>query len=77
MTERKSIGPTGRSFEKCKDSGGLGFMDLNMFNQALLAKQSWRIMRDLESLLSKVLRGRYFRNEDFLNALVGAHSSLA
>lgn len=59
-----------------KDRGGIGFRDLSLFNQALLAKQSWRIMRDPESLLSKVLKGRYCRNGDFLNAPEGSNSSL-
>lgn len=54
----------------------MGFRDLSMFNQALLVKQSWRISRNPESLLSKVLRGRYFRDGDFFNAHVGENSSL-
>lgn len=60
---------------KSKVSGGMGFRDLNLFNQAMLAKQSWRIIKSPESLIFKILRGRYFRNGDFLKAPIGLNSS--
>lgn len=47
-----------------------------MFNQVMLAKQSWRILRSSDSLLYKVLKGRYFRDGDFFRAKVGVNSSL-
>lgn len=61
---------------KREGSGGLGFRDLNLFNQVLLAKQSWRILRNPDSLLFKVLRGWYFKYGDFLKAPIGNNSSL-
>lgn len=51
-----------------KKDGGLGFRDLHIFNQAMLAKQSWRIIRRPNKILAKVLRGKYFKIGNFLNA---------
>lgn len=71
----KFIGQAGKDYASAKDKGGLGFRDLGMFNQAMLAKVSWRIVRNLKSLISKILRGRYFINSDFLNAPLGNNPS--
>ena len=51
-----------------KDEGGLGFCDLHSFNLAMLAKQSWRILNNPNSLCTQVLRAKNFPNGNFLNA---------
>ncbi|CAM8916829.1 unnamed protein product [Rhodiola kirilowii] len=45
--------------QKPKNNGGLGFKDLDLFNNALLMKQLWRLVKNPELLMSKVLAARY------------------
>lgn len=61
---------------QAKSRGGLGFRDLICFNQALVAKQGWRIIQNPNSLVAKVLKARYFKNVNFLKAKLGSKPSL-
>lgn len=49
-----------------KEFGGLGFRNIEDFNQALLVKQAWKLLNEPQSLLAQVYRGRYYANKDFL-----------
>lgn len=60
-----------------KREGGLGFKDLEAFNQALLAKQVWRILQNPTCLMARILQARYFPEGDILNAKLRAKSSYA
>ncbi|XP_018479302.1 uncharacterized protein LOC108850231 [Raphanus sativus] len=49
-----------------KAMGGLGLRDIQIFNQALLAKLAWRLVTAPESLLARVLLGKYCHGKHFL-----------
>ena len=62
---------------KPKAKGSMGYRDLKAFNLALLAKQGWRILQQLNSLVHRVYKAKYFAKESFLNAQVGRRPSYA
>jgi hypothetical protein len=57
--------------------GGMGFRDLTSFNKALLAKQCWRFTQSPDSLVGRIIRGKYYHGGSFLQAKVGSHPSFA
>ncbi|XP_074323324.1 putative mitochondrial protein AtMg00310 [Apium graveolens] len=58
-----------------KASGGLGFRELSKFNLAMLAKQGWRLLNNVNTLVTSIMKARYFPETDFLQAKVGANPS--
>lgn len=60
-----------------KREGGLVFKDLETFNQALLSKQVWRIMQHPNCLMARILKARYFSDEDILHAKLRKKASYA
>ncbi|KAK3218733.1 hypothetical protein Dsin_012703 [Dipteronia sinensis] len=67
-TSRKIHRCTWAKLCEAKGIGGLGFRDLEIFNQALLANQCWRILSNGNSLAGRVLKACYFPDGDFMNA---------
>jgi len=48
---------------------------LVLFNQALLAKQGWRIIQNPDYLTSQILKAKYYPTSSFLEAQVGSRAS--
>lgn len=74
-TKRKIHWWTWHKLCASKSDGGLGFRNLEVFNQAMLAKQCWQIIHNPASLVAKVLKDRYFPNHSFLQAQMGNNPS--
>ena len=60
-----------------KFAGGMGFKDLALFNDALLAKQTWRLLHNKESLLHRVFKRKFFTACSFMEAPDNSSGSYA
>lgn len=58
-----------------KDTGGLGFRELETFNIALLTKMATRVSTEPDSLWVKILKGIYYPMGDLNSASKGARAS--
>ncbi|KAL8112352.1 hypothetical protein AgCh_019885 [Apium graveolens] len=58
-----------------KEGGGLGTKELYKFNIAILTKQGWRLVNNVNPLVSSLMKARYYPKEDFLNAVMGSTPS--
>ena len=60
-----------------KESGRLGFHDLELYNLALLAKQGWRLLQQPNTLVATIFREKYYSQGIFLEASLGRKPSYA
>lgn len=60
---------------KSKSGGGLGFRCLHEFNIAPLGKQAWKLLLNPNSMVSMVLKARYYPNSSYLEATLGNNPS--
>ena len=58
-----------------KSQGGIGFRDMRAYNQALLAKQAWRLLTNPESLCARLLRAKYYPNGNLVDTVFPSNSS--
>ena len=79
MIRKEFIGQNGRRLARVNSEvgggGGVGFKDLSSFNQALAVKQCQRLLQYPDSLVAKVLKARYYKQTDFMEAKVGSNPS--
>ncbi|CAA7037002.1 unnamed protein product, partial [Microthlaspi erraticum] len=73
--ERKMCWLSWDKLTRSKRDGGLGFRDIQSYNDAFLAKLSWRILNQPNCLLSRVLQGKYCRDRHFLNVFLPSSTS--
>ena len=58
---------------KSKSEGGMGFHDLALHNDSLLAKQAWCLLQDKSSLFYKVFKAHFFPNCTIMEATKSRH----
>ena len=60
-----------------KSEGGMGFKELSLFNEALLAKQTWQLLHNKNSLFYRVFKSQVFPNCSIMKAKEGHGGSYA
>lgn len=53
-----------------KNKGGMGFKDLHLYNNSLLAKQGWGLVQEPHSLLARMLKAKYYPHGSFWEASI-------
>ena len=62
---------------EAKEVGGSGFKEIEKFNNALLAKQVWRLINNTDSLCHRVFKARFFPDCSILDAKDSSSRSYA
>lgn len=73
--KQKLTGRRGKHMIQPKACGGLGFKDFRFFNQAMFARQAWRILSNPGSLCPQVLKARYFPEGHMEDMVFGSNAS--
>lgn len=62
---------------EAKEVGGLGFKEIEKFNDSLLAKQVWRMINNPNSICHRVFKARFFLDCSILDAKISTIGSYA
>ena len=57
--------------------GRMGFRNLRAFNLAMLGKQAWRILTNLDSLIARIYKAKFFPSSNILSAKISSNPSYA
>ncbi|XP_015969290.1 uncharacterized protein LOC107492746 [Arachis duranensis] len=63
------------SMTRNKLNGGLGFKDFECQNTALLAKQTWRLLKEEDAIWARILKAIYYPNSSLWEAGRGRNAS--
>jgi hypothetical protein len=74
--KRKTHWIAWEKFTNSKSDGGLGFRDIQLFNQALLARQAWGLIERPDSLCARVLKAKYYPNGYLLDTAFPVNQSI-
>ena len=58
-----------------KRGEGIGFRAMKLFNQALLARQAWRLIQRPDSLCARVLKSKYYPHGELIDTVFASEAS--
>jgi hypothetical protein len=58
-----------------KSYDGIGFHDMRVFNQALLAWQAWSLLQFPNTLCAQVLKAKYYPNSFLIDTVFSGNGS--
>ncbi|KAM0917202.1 hypothetical protein ACQ4PT_009638 [Festuca glaucescens] len=67
--QRRVHWTTWDNLTKLKHNGGMGFRDMHLFNQAILARFAWRLIQKPDCLCARVLKAKYFPHGSLLDTV--------
>jgi hypothetical protein len=73
--QRKVHWLTWEKLLKPKSMGETGFRDMCLFNQALLARQAWRLIQFPESMCAQLLKAKYYPRGELIDTMFPADVS--
>ncbi len=73
--KRKTHWSSWEKLTKSKFCEGLGFRDMMPFNQALLSRQTWRLLTIHDNLCAKVSKAKYYPNGSIIDTCFAGNAS--